>query len=535
MLCWARTILKISGARVRAELVRGGAPELVAVQLCYFHPKLLTKRDFTLDPTISNNQRIMMNAMAGLPAALGGQLGLGMSHQALSHQLSQLSAFGISGGRSRMPDAHVEMLLDCYKMVQEERTLDSGRLGKGAFHQITEQLNKRTVANYCKDQVTAKLQNLKAQFRQRRAAVEAGHGEMRDWKWYDRMAEIMSTESNGKQDDNNTSSASYSDFNSDRTRKSPPSQSSPVVQPPTQVPTSVFGNNLHHAAALNPNLSKILANLPPQLRENPAALAQLMNSSNPLFSGLHNSPLPNPTILSHAMSQVAGLPTPQQQATVTTESDDDLEDNKNNVFQQQQAAFQRNLMARVHAGSSFPQPHFSATNKSPETTSLKRAAPDSSESPDLKRARVSPPPTSIPNLPGVNPALEGAIANLMAQNGANRVASPLVPNVTDIVAEMTTAKKDYLNGLRNLAFQLFTGLSAVLTQMEPVNQNETELSAAPMMPPSPKQERVSPGALETSTPIKADVSQIRAELTIEEEPVESENSKVSEITPVEAE
>lgn len=32
----------------------------------------------------------MMNAMAGLPAALGGQLGMGMSHQALSHQLSQL-------------------------------------------------------------------------------------------------------------------------------------------------------------------------------------------------------------------------------------------------------------------------------------------------------------------------------------------------------------------------------------------------------------------------------------------------------------
>lgn len=35
-----------------------------------------------------------------------------------------------------MPDAHVEMLLDCYKLVQEERTLDSGRLGKGAFHQV---------------------------------------------------------------------------------------------------------------------------------------------------------------------------------------------------------------------------------------------------------------------------------------------------------------------------------------------------------------------------------------------------------------
>ena len=39
--------------------------------------------------------------------------------------------------------------------------------------------------------MTAKLQNLKAQFRQRRAAVEAGHAEMRDWKWYERMQEIM--------------------------------------------------------------------------------------------------------------------------------------------------------------------------------------------------------------------------------------------------------------------------------------------------------------------------------------------------------
>ena len=63
---------------------------------------------------------------------------------------------------------------------------------KNVFVKITEQLNKRTAGNYCKDQVTAKLQNLKAQFRQRRAAVEAGHGEMRDWKWYDRMQEIMS-------------------------------------------------------------------------------------------------------------------------------------------------------------------------------------------------------------------------------------------------------------------------------------------------------------------------------------------------------
>ena len=81
--------------------------------------------------------------------------------------------------------------------------------------QITEQLNKRTVGNYCKDQVTAKLQNLKAQFRQRRAAVEAGHGEMRDWKWYDRMAEIMQE---GKEE-----TSTYSDFSNNESRvKTPP-------------------------------------------------------------------------------------------------------------------------------------------------------------------------------------------------------------------------------------------------------------------------------------------------------------------------
>ena len=82
--------------------------------------------------------KIMINgSMAALPAALTGQLGMTLQgHQNINHQLSQLSAFGISGGRSRMPDAHVEMLLDCYKAVQEERTLDSGRLGKGAFHQV---------------------------------------------------------------------------------------------------------------------------------------------------------------------------------------------------------------------------------------------------------------------------------------------------------------------------------------------------------------------------------------------------------------
>lgn len=71
----------------------------------------------------------------------------------------------------------------------------------------------------------------------------------------------------------------------------------------------------------------------------------------------------------------------------------------------------------------------------------------------------------------------------------------------------TTAKKDYLNGLRNLAFQLFTGLSAVLTQMpEPIAQPVAQQQASPAQPDAIP----SPFALETSTPIKTDLSLIRA-------------------------
>ena len=72
--------------------------------------------------------------------------------------------------------------------------------------------------------MTAKLQNLKAQFRQRRAAVEAGHGEMRDWKWYDRMADIMA---DGK-DEN-----SYNDFSKNDSR---------VATPPSMNPGNNYKN-----------------------------------------------------------------------------------------------------------------------------------------------------------------------------------------------------------------------------------------------------------------------------------------------------
>ena len=35
-----------------------------------------------------------------------------------------------------MPDAHVEILLDCYKFVLQNRMLSSGRLGKGSFQEV---------------------------------------------------------------------------------------------------------------------------------------------------------------------------------------------------------------------------------------------------------------------------------------------------------------------------------------------------------------------------------------------------------------
>ncbi len=37
-----------------------------------------------------------------------------------------------------MPDAHVEILLDCYKFVLQNRMLSSGRLGKGSFQEVNE-------------------------------------------------------------------------------------------------------------------------------------------------------------------------------------------------------------------------------------------------------------------------------------------------------------------------------------------------------------------------------------------------------------
>lgn len=77
-----------------------------------------------------------------------------------------------------MPDLHVEVLLDCYKYVLQNRMLSSGRLGKGSFQEVADEMNKRCKMNednfYEREQLAAKLQNLKTQFRNRKIAVDEG-------------------------------------------------------------------------------------------------------------------------------------------------------------------------------------------------------------------------------------------------------------------------------------------------------------------------------------------------------------------------
>ena len=91
-----------------------------------------------------------------------------------------------------MPDAHVEILLDCYKFVLQNRMLSSGRLGKGSFQevnlflffdaimvQVADEMNRRCGLDgdgtYEREQLAAKLQNLKTQFRNRKQAVDDGN------------------------------------------------------------------------------------------------------------------------------------------------------------------------------------------------------------------------------------------------------------------------------------------------------------------------------------------------------------------------
>ena len=56
--------------------------------------------------------------------------------------------------------------------------LSSGRLGKGSFQEVADEMNRRcqmgSDSSYEREQLAAKLQNLKTQFRNRKIAVEEG-------------------------------------------------------------------------------------------------------------------------------------------------------------------------------------------------------------------------------------------------------------------------------------------------------------------------------------------------------------------------
>lgn len=100
--------------------------------------------------------------------------------------------------RGRMPDQHVEVLLDCYKFVLQNRMLSSGRLGKGSFQEVADEMNKRcSLAGdsvYEREQLAAKLQNLKTQYRNRKQAVDDGRESGSLWKWYQIMEDLSQAE-----------------------------------------------------------------------------------------------------------------------------------------------------------------------------------------------------------------------------------------------------------------------------------------------------------------------------------------------------
>jgi hypothetical protein len=193
-------------------------------------------------------------------------------------------------------------------------------------------------------------------------------------------------------------------------------------------------------------------------------LAQIMNG-NPLF-GLPG--LPSPLINQPMVPKTNSTP---------CESDEDDKSKLHDVINQpkqpslnglqyQNAALQRNLIARVQAQA---QMHPSAANihpqarlKSPKINGrnspenpLKRSPDDPlCGTPDMKRSRQSP--LSPSNVAALHPnsQLEGALANLAVFMPAQNTG------------QMMNSRRDCLSSLRNLAFQLFTGLSAVLAQME---------------------------------------------------------------------
>jgi len=115
--------------------------------------------------------------------------------------------------RGRMPDAHVEILLDCYKFVLQNRMLSSGRLGKGSFQEVADEMNRRCGLDgdgtYEREQLAAKLQNLKTQFRNRKQAVDDGRESGSLWKWYQTMDDLSNAEFNLRESFDSAPNLSY--------------------------------------------------------------------------------------------------------------------------------------------------------------------------------------------------------------------------------------------------------------------------------------------------------------------------------------
>jgi hypothetical protein len=86
------------------------------------------------------------------------------------------------------------------------------------------------------------------------------------------------------------------------------------------------------------NLGKILQNLPPQLRNNPAALAQIMNG-NPLF-GLHG--MPNPAMIGHPLN--LGANPCDSDDDDKTKIQDSLREQQKGLLQQHQQQQQQQVL-----------------------------------------------------------------------------------------------------------------------------------------------------------------------------------------------
>ncbi|CAG5108561.1 Oidioi.mRNA.OKI2018_I69.chr1.g3854.t1.cds [Oikopleura dioica] len=139
--------------------------------------------------------------VSSLPAQQEDSSSDGRSKRTIRPPQSHLNLLIGEETRTRMPDAHVHFMLKMYKQYLNDRMLTSGRLSKGTFNEIANDLNKEFgVSYYEREQVASKLQNLKTQYRQRRVGVAEGNIEELSWKWYKEMQDILSIESNARKD-----------------------------------------------------------------------------------------------------------------------------------------------------------------------------------------------------------------------------------------------------------------------------------------------------------------------------------------------